>query len=1505
MILAKKDVTILELIPPSAWGDDLPTRFREDFVHWRNLDNENVEFRPLSDCWSTKEDNWWLLKGRTGKFTLCRGGSNLLDRHSQTSSLISQVLRPLEEPQFIHISFETSLKEVKIHLPRLKLDFVKRCGLESIQSSQYRGMHVDVDQSIGTLTGLVSKLVLRNIAGTERSVLIPFGQVMFGKDKTNHHVRVQISSAADQVPYYHYRIDDLLGRLVDSDLESLFFRCYMHALTSNIMVDDLLKKTGTEEALTILESAAARSFKFLNQTETNILKQIGDLTPTRRFYPVHLKVMQTVKWADLPCMSQHLALHSLTEDILEQDHHYREMFDVSQEVNFSGPEHEGRDFLTERAALRDSSFRVHGFGGEKYTQKYDLEYKSRDNRSESDRELRVYKVASLVNEWTSQECSPNLFQEMLDWGQPIHGYQGASPDLSFDLEWLNPLKDFMPSCWFKFVSALSKSDRGSDRYRVMFFLGTLAFSQYCRMELVLTLLAFATSQMLQSMPIPHEDSYRLSEGFEFQKLEISSAIRSNIKHFDTSPEAHAPALPGESYWSLDKRRRSLFADAVDSEVSQLTTEMHNQWPRSEPELEGSPGKYQHIFLRSAMEQIGAKFRDWYWNRMLRSAVHDAQPILDGVDHGLLDKNPYSPPGSSYNQPRQWKVFGLDHLFSKPAPLLEKPHRDFRETLKYVHSNEADIPKLDLLLQRVRAGCSSEYDQQYVSELWQSVEALKMDAQVHRIGSIEEWQHKREQDRRACSTSFHRAHNVILESLAMETSISAKMVMRLPVRPRLTPLTLLGCLVGFPNIELSGNWRSTLTQYAMILRSKQQATRLLSYAVDDPRLIPEILSVMPAGWDAMEHPEWLVFEIEQNISIRTGQYNTAQEVMSPESGSNSLMQLNMGEGKSSVVVPMIAAALTKQKTQLVRIIVLKSLAQQMFRLLVGKLGGLLNRRIWQLPISRSIRITADKAARIGAAFRECMRSGGVLLAQPEHVQSFELMGIERFWAGCTDVGQILTDSQLWLNKHARDILDESDEILNVRSELIYTIGAQQSIDLCPERWTLIEELLGLFLRCCKGLASDGLEMKQGPAGRFHQLRVLKESAGREALEKLVSCILDGRLSSLSVWTWSAEDRQLIRRYIHCHHYDRLLFGKLQERVKNDDIWKKLLLLRGLCAGGVLMFAFMKKRWRVSYGLFPARTLLAVPYLAKDIPAVRADFSHPDVAIILTCLSYYYNGLTDDQLVIIFEKIKSCDNALEKYANWVRDADQSLPELFRHLSNVNLTDTQQCQLKVFPAIRFAKSVIDYYLTEVVFPAEMKEFPYKLSSSGWNLAKEKQKVITGFSGTNDSKAILPLSIQQRDLPSHLSTNACVLEWILRSRNTYQSLPEGSCTKAQALLQTILEARPPVRVIIDVGAQILEWRNEEVAQRWLFQNEEAQVQAAIFFNENDEMLVLTRDGFKSALAVSPFVDQLDKCLVYLDEAHTRGTDLRLPKDYRAAVTLGPSLTKDRLTQGKRLKAR
>lgn len=51
-----------------------------------------------------------------------------------------------------------------------------------------------------------------------------------------------------------------------------------------------------------------------------------------------------------------------------------------------------------------------------------------------------------------------------------------------------------------------------------------------------------------------------------------------------------------------------------------------------------------------------------------------------------------------------------------------------------------------------------------------------------------------------------------------------------------------------------------------------------------------------NWDPVEHPDWLLFEIDANILIRGEQVEVARATISPESSSNSVLQLNMGKGR---------------------------------------------------------------------------------------------------------------------------------------------------------------------------------------------------------------------------------------------------------------------------------------------------------------------------------------------------------------------------------------------------------------------------------------------------------------------------------------------------------------------------------------------------------------------------------------------------------------------------------
>ena len=254
---------------------------------------------------------------------------------------------------------------------------------------------------------------------------------------------------------------------------------------------------------------------------------------------------------------------------------------------------------------------------------------------------------------------------------------------------------------------------------------------------------------------------------------------------------------------------------------------------------------------------------------------------------------------------------------------------------------------------------------------------------------------------------------------------------------------------------------------------------------------------------------------------------------------------------------------------------------------------------------------------------------------------------------------------------------------------------------------------------------------------------------------------------------------------------------------------------------------------------------------------------------------------------------------EYDQWV-ELGQEVPRELRQLNGVNTEDKTQVDELLVPLFSTSKGTVDFYLSQVVFPRAAREFQFKLPTSPWDLVEDKKNITTGFSGTNDNRFLLPTSIIQEDPDFVLGTNALVLRHLLLPENDYYECtegPNGERESATAFLQRLVDEDPEIRVLLDVGAQMLELRNEELARHWLTLRPNAS--AAIFLNDSDHLTVVTPDGTIEPFVSSPFSRQLDKCVVYLDEAHTRGTDLKLPKGMRAAVTLGPKVTKDRLVQG------
>ena len=331
------------------------------------------------------------------------------------------------------------------------------------------------------------------------------------------------------------------------------------------------------------------------------------------------------------------------------------------------------------------------------------------------------------------------------------------------------------------------------------------------------------------------------------------------------------------------------------------------------------------------------------------------------------------------------------------------------------------------------------------------------------------------------------------------------------------------------------------------------------------------------------------------------------MISPSCGRSASFQLNMGEGKSSVIVPFVAATLANG-SYLARIVTLKPLSNQTFDLLLGRLSGLANRRIFFVPFYRNLKLDASLVQRIGTLYKQCVNEGGVLVVQPEHLLSQKLMCIDTLVTPQAEPDNFLTgqleELQKWLAKVSRDVIDESDEILHVRYQLIYTAGDQMPVDDHPNRWSTTQQVFSLLQTHAEKLRTmfqdDMFELDEGQGG-FPTMRILNQEVSRRISFLIATDALSGALSTLPL-ALPPTIRKVVHSFIIKKKYSVKERTLIHSRYAGTTLWHGILLLRGLLVEGegILGHVLKERRWRVDYGLDPSRTLLAVPYRAKVGP-----------------------------------------------------------------------------------------------------------------------------------------------------------------------------------------------------------------------------------------------------------------------------------------------------------------
>ncbi|KAI8664160.1 hypothetical protein NCS55_00923800 [Fusarium keratoplasticum] len=1488
-------------------------------------------------------------------------GTYLVEPRSEVGQRIYRIFQGFKDPEKLTIYQPSGAGSLSVEMKRLEIRFsVNFKGL--LQCQQLRA-EIDPQQDVGALYGLCSQIQLRGIANPDnKSVLVPIGNIR--RERRGIHVAVSIANdglyAKFTVDQLLGRLDCPPEPLL------LYLKAALHALTSFPLPDGLTGRTGTEEARHCLIAARSQPWAPLQRSSQELLSVIRSLSPKRWLYPPGLGVYQKVKWdSHLTMTIQHEGLAPLVDSVALRSKDLETFAptpETEDEFEFGCDDLAIRNLYL-RGCIRRKIYERVCFPMDSAVLLQATHISPYATPSLASKEsCQAFQTTRALRELTSGVYGCSHLTSVVKQWETVGGFDKAA--VGVDIRSILDLD--ISELWGSFVhTCRSKASNSAGAYDVHFQLALLAFNSKTSMTVVSWLVALSKNSALRAFEPPKRpecedfDSFDPSRPlaftdfhvFEAPSEEILTALVLNKQPTyedwledtpeEETPEGNTPEENTPEENTPEEEDVESKADQYYAMQAEEATRIASLIVHEGPGLHLSKGEFERLVQELSVERIDLEIA---WENLqpeLQRLSYNLElsVYLLQVDEAIKEIRQRQSPAISEKQNKIWNskpatltslkpshsngVFKVPHLASglmkkdihfshatRDQATMDQLSRSFanRNLRKDDKAPKAfslvpqEMTTLSRIFKRFTASPKTTR-QQYGNDLEASLEALIQDRKVNKkprrmpfAGGLS----------RAIAQSLQVLHDHVsaIRASLSDGEAGFRWLDASNLWPCLSPVTLLEQLRHSNQSNSSPKMRKELLLYGVLFTKLQRLVRMRDAELcrDEKRLREEQEHEGHSNWSPLEHPEWLLLEIDNNILIRPPQVDVARAIIWPASESNSVLQMNMGQGKTSCVIPM-AVAMLADKTQICRLMVPRALLLQTAQVLQGRIGGLVGRQVCHIPFARRSPTGVHDMDRYQKLHRDIRTSGGVMLCLPEHILSFKLSGIQKLADGQRKQAKKMIEIQRWLDTSSRDILDESDFTLSAKTQLIYPSGIPAAIDGHPQRWRVVEDLLALVESHVSYLQSsfkDGIDVRRRHQGYpiIHFLRTEVEDS-LNAL--LVQDICKGRLPQVQLKDPTNQVAQEgIGMIVSGVDVPRSTWENAARSLADDVFgWKMLHLLRGLISQRVLLLC-LKKRWNVQYGLHPHRAPIAVPYEAKGVPSETAEYGHPDTALVLTCLAFYQTGLSKVQVAKNLQHIMKSDDPAAHYERLVHSC--RLPASLQQWNLLDMDDEVQMD-ELWQLLRFDRNVLNYFLNNFAFPQHAKQFSVKLQASGWDIPllsnkSSSKNLTTGFSGTNDNKRILPHTIKQDDLPSLVQTNAEVLSYLLEPRN--QRFYEAADRSGKHLTETgLLELlrKAGIKILIDAGAYILEMENHDLASAWLEIFPEAQ--GAVYFDHQSRIMVRAR--FQKAavpLLASPFADNLENCVVYIDEAHTRGTDLKLPVSARAAVTLGLGQTKDHTVQ-------
>ncbi|KAI9781703.1 MAG: hypothetical protein M1816_002199 [Peltula sp. TS41687] len=895
--------TVLQHVERSVFGSgsdlDLPAPLVQDCAHWLDLKSGIIEIRRQPHIWKHNRPGNWNLNFYT--LRAHRRQVSLVDPHSDLFQRIAGIFQHFEYRHMLTV-FQPYKRNLTVELKRLELSFT--VNRKNLLASRHLRSEIDPDQNAGALYGLESKIVLRDVFNPlQRSIIVPMGQLTYTRNGIHVAIRVENNGK-----YGRYMIDEVLGRLkCPPEPLLLYSKAQFHAFTSFALPDPLTGRTGTEEALHCLRSGCYQPWTPINPNHLQPLISIAKLTPRRQYYPKNLKCQQVVLWdQQLTIAIQHDSYRPAIEAIFAKSE--RLSIFAFQKMKLPALDPDDVPHLRLRSHLRRRLYeRPDSFSGEQESPP-DHPYLARDRPVISRENTNVYEAVNLLHKRPPSICTTRSLAGNLQRWSVIGGYHGI-----YDKSLSDCLDADLALGWGALVN-LCRSSQPEHMYQLMFQLGVIASGEGVDMELVRTLIAFCVFDDLKTLDPPAYPSFVGFRPYQRPSVDsLMSLIEDCYVPYNSDYDFElGKRLTAKQVTEIEAARRE-HEERCKRGGREFASILLHQWPCEEPTVEGlGPAT---LDIDKALEVVRPEWLRLWQNLELSRHLTQVQEVLD---HHRAEVDNEGPRIVHEEQ----ELFGLrcrgaeiptlsQDLLPKSGPisipslastgevtngiLHHFAHGRTHETVR-ISSSSQEIHELGAIIDSV-ANSRCPVRKQYGEDLKQSLDALKMVKEVPELPDaplpMDRLSREVAKARQSMRDQFHGLCNAFASDDAR-----SQWLLKGNLWPCITPVTLLEQLRSTSKHIFGERMKEGLISYAILITTLQRLLRMKdALSKRDHRMLrQEQRNLGHGNWRPLDYPDWLLLEIDANILIRNEQVDVALATISPASGSNSVLQMNMGQGK---------------------------------------------------------------------------------------------------------------------------------------------------------------------------------------------------------------------------------------------------------------------------------------------------------------------------------------------------------------------------------------------------------------------------------------------------------------------------------------------------------------------------------------------------------------------------------------------------------------------------------